>query len=421
MNAPATKDLPQPPVGRGAFYGWWIVAATFVVGFLVAGGTVNALGVLVKPIAESLNVGRAELGAVITVKLIVNALLSPWVGSMLATRSIRGIMLVGAAAMGLGLAMAAFAQSLWPIYLGLGVLAGVASTAALFLPCIALVSNWFDRLRGRALGLVTLGPTLSGAVVPVLLSLLVDEVGWRTSLLLAAAVATVILLPVIWFFVLDRPEDCGQFPDGDPDGPRTPEAEADDTWTIRRAVRSRDVWLVVGTIGTANFAVVAMLVHLIPYATDTGLSGERAALVFSVMTLLGALGGPLFGTLADYLSIKRLLIASMLCQFAAVLLFAELEGQFGLSLAAGTLGLGFGGLMPLVTLAVGRMFGVASLTRIMGLATPLSLLFYAPAAPLTGYLYDTRGDYELALQVLLVAPLLAIAFLCFLKVPRARD
>ena len=258
-------------------------------------------------------------------------------------------------------------------------------------------------------------------MVPVLLSLLVDEVGWRTSLLLAAAVATVILLPVIWFFVLDRPEDWGQFPDGDPDGPRTPEAEADDTWTIRRAVRSRDVWLVVGTIGTANFAVVAMLVHLIPYATDTGLSGERAALVFSVMTLLGALGGPLFGTLADYLSIKRLLIASMLCQFAAVLLFAELEGQFGLSLAAGTLGLGFGGLMPLVTLAVGRMFGVASLTRIMGLATPLSLLFYAPAAPLTGYLYDTRGDYELALQVLLVAPLLAIAFLCFLKVPRARD
>lgn len=421
MSAPVAERGRQPPVGRGGFYGWWIVAATFVIGFLVAGGTVNALGVLVKPIAESLDVGRAELGAVVTVKLLVNALLSPWVGALLATRSIRGIMLVGAVAMGLGLATASLAQSLWPVYLGLGVLAGVASTAALFLPCIALVSNWFTRLRGRALGLATLGPTLSGAVIPVVLSLLVDEVGWRTSLLLAAAVATVILLPVIWFFVLDRPEDRGQFPDGDPATPPTPEAESDETWTIRRAVRSRDVWLVVGTIGTANFAVVAMLVHLIPYATDTGLSGERAALVFSVMTLMGALGGPLFGTLADYLSIKRLLIASMLCQFAAVLLFAELEGQLGLSLAAGTLGLGFGGLMPLVTLTVGRMFGVASLTRIMGLATPLSLLFYAPAAPLTGYLYDTQGNYELALQVLLVAPLLAVGFLCFLKIPRARD
>ena len=170
MNAPATKGRPRPPVGGGAFYGWWIVVATFVVGFLVAGGTVNAFGVLVKPIAESLNVGRAELGAVITVKLAVNALLSPWVGSLLARRSIRGIMLTGAAAMGLGLATAAFAQSLWPIYLGLGVLAGVAGTAALFLPCIALVSNWFTRLRGRALGLATLGPTLSGVVIPVLLS-----------------------------------------------------------------------------------------------------------------------------------------------------------------------------------------------------------------------------------------------------------
>ena len=126
-------------------------------------------------------------------------------------------MLTGAAAMGLGLAVAAFAQSLWPIYLGLGVLAGVASTAALFLPCIALVSNWFTRLRGRALGLVTLGPTLSGAVVPVVLSLLVDEVGWSASLLLAAGVATAILLPVIWFFVRDRPEDCDQLPDGDPE------------------------------------------------------------------------------------------------------------------------------------------------------------------------------------------------------------
>ena len=421
MNAPATKGRPRPPVGGSAFYGWWIVAATFVVGFLVAGGTVNAFGVLVKPIAESLNVGRAELGAVITVKLTVNALLSPWVGALLARRSIRGIMLTGAAAMGLGLATAAFAQSLWPIYLGLGVLAGVASTAALFLPCIALVSNWFTRLRGRALGLATLGPTLSGVVIPVLLSLLVDEVGWSASLLLAAAVATVVLLPVIWFFVLDRPEDCGQLPDGDPDTPRTPDVKSGETWTIRRAVRSPRVWLLVGAIGTANFAVVAMLVHLIPYATDTGLSGERAALVFSVMTLMGALGGPLFGTLADYLSIKRLLIASMLCQFAAVLLFAELQGQLGLSLAAGTLGLGFGGLMPLMALAVGRMFGVESLTRIMGLCTPLSLLFYAPAAPLTGYLYDTHGSYELALQVLMAGPVLAIAFLCALKIPPARD
>ena len=186
-------------------------------------------------------------------------------------------------------------------------------------------------------------------------------------------------------------------------------------------MRSPEVWLLVGAIGTANFAVVAMLVHLIPYATDTGLSGERAALVFSVMTLMGALGGPLFGTLADYLSIKRLLIASMLCQFVAVLLFAELQGQLGLSLAAGTLGLGFGGLMPLVTLAVARMFGVESLTRIMGLCTPLSLLFYAPAAPLTGYLYDTHGSYELALRVLMAAPLLAIAFLWALRIPPARD
>ena len=90
MNAPATKGRQQPPVGGGGFYGWWIVAVTFVVGFLVAGGTVSALGVLVKPIAESLDVGRAELGAVITLKLAVNAALSPWVGALLARRSIRG-------------------------------------------------------------------------------------------------------------------------------------------------------------------------------------------------------------------------------------------------------------------------------------------------------------------------------------------
>ena len=76
--------------------------------------------------------------------------------------------------------------------------------------------------------------------------------------------------------------------------------------------------------------------------------------------------------------------------------------------------------MPLVTLAVARMFGVESLTRIMGVCTPLSLLFYAPAAPLTGYLYDVHGSYELALQVLMAAPVLAIAFLSALRIPPAR-
>ena len=114
---PTPESDPLMPGTRPEFFGWWIVGSTFAVGFLVTGGLFHAFGVLVKPISASLNVGRAELSAVISLQVIVGALLSPWVGSMIATRSIRGIMLTGALALILGLTIASFADSLWLLWL----------------------------------------------------------------------------------------------------------------------------------------------------------------------------------------------------------------------------------------------------------------------------------------------------------------
>ena len=104
-------------------------------------------------------------------------------------------------------------------------------------------------------------------------------------------------------------------------------------------------------------------------------------------------------------------------QFTGIVGISQVSTALELSITTAFFGLGFGGVMPLYAVALVRLFGAASLPRVMGIISPFLVPFSLFAPPFVGYLYDVNGDYQLAFRILLLFPLAAIATLYFLRFP----
>ena len=77
-----------------------------------------------------------------------------------------------------------------------------------------VVAKWFDRQRGRAIGIASMGPPTGGFLLSLLAGALIQAASWRVTLLVYAA-AHLAIVPFIYAVVRNRPEDLGQQPDGE--------------------------------------------------------------------------------------------------------------------------------------------------------------------------------------------------------------
>ncbi len=212
-NAPKPLTAAAPPSG-GVFYGWWIVSASLFVQFVTAGTTFYAYGVLLKPLSEDLGVSRFAVGSALSMLMLVGAIAGPLIGREVDRRGARHLMLLGAALMSAGFLAFSRIEGVLGLYITFG--GFVALGAALLGPITntALVTNWFQKARGIALGISQIGISLSGMVMAFVATWLVAEYGWRGAIHSFAAVPLVLMAPVIAVVVVNRPEDRGLWRDG---------------------------------------------------------------------------------------------------------------------------------------------------------------------------------------------------------------
>lgn len=404
---------------RRSFYGWRIVAAAFLVQGLSTGATVYVYGVFLKPLAEEFGASRMASGLGLSAFFTVQALVSPGLGRALDVRSIRTLMLVGVALLCGGLALIAAGNALWQLGVVFAVLVGLGSVMTGPLAASTLVANWFTTQRGRALGLAALGTSFCGFFLPPIASLLIESIGWRAACLLLAAGVGAILLPVVAMVVVSRPEERGTTPDGapavvaHPGAPAPPEASAR---TSRSLLRDRDFWSITGGIGLLAASAVALLTHLVAFATDLGIEPQNAAWLLSVSAGFAMCGKLFFGSIADRVDLRVAFWSMVGVQLLGwmALLYGTDYGT--LLFAAGILGLGTGGNLPMSGALVGATFGRADFGRVTGLMSPMMLALTLVTPPLAGYLFDRSGSYDLAFRILFGLTLFAALPISFLRV-----
>ena len=411
--------MPSPP--HPHFSGWRVCAYSALTQALAIGFTLGAVGLFAAPVGEEFGISATFFNVGVGGFTLVMNLSMPLIGRALDRGSIRSVMALGAVVLAASLVGIAVATEVWQVAvcwivgcaLGMAMLGPVASSTAM--------ANWFDRLRGRAIGIANVGAPAGPLVIVPIAALAFEPFGWRPVLLAFAAASLLVALPAARFGMIDRPGEVGQRPDGEdpPEAAGLPGSLADEgAWDAPSILRSRAFWML--ALGAALFGGQGIVVgaNSIPFLQHRGASVALSGAVPIAMGV-GAIAGPLvFGPLADRIHPRSLFIGLcglVVVAFGALLLPLPLPALLGLLVVCGLVG---GSMMPVYGAAIGRLFGVASFGQVMGLGALVAVPIGAGAPIAFGYAFDATGSYAAGLAGLMVAMVIAAGF--FFGVPTGR-
>lgn len=402
------------------FHGWRIVALAFLTNYVSVGFVFYSYGVFFKALAVDFGGSRLGVSIGLTAMTCVSALAAPFVGRLLDRGKTRVLMTLGALLMGLGFVVGSRVATLLELYAVLGFFMGLAVCMLGGISSATLVAHWFVAKRGTALGLAAMGVSVSGVIMPPLGTALIEHIGWRSTFLVYAAIAWLVLAPATFRFVIDRPEDVGQRPDG---RPPARESAPDGETPVERPPRTAQIlrdgrfWRIAAALALNFCCMSAVLTHAVPHVTDLGVPATRAALVLSAMAGLGAVGKPLFGALTDRMDKRLTLSMCTGLQMLGVWLLLQVSSLPALVIAGAVFGLGMGGVVPLQGALVGAVFGRVAFGRVMGLLSPAMLPVQMIGVPLAGYIHDRSGSYRAAFQLFLGLFALSLLAIGWLRLP----
>ena len=321
-----------------------------------------------------------------------------------------GILMAGGALIGLGATSLAGAFYFFYFFNALGYVCGGP------LPCQVLVSRWFDKTRGKVMGIAYLGIGVGGAIVPLLTAWMTAHVGWRMSLQLLGALIVLIALPLA-YFVRENPGD-------DPGGaPLKP--SRNENASISAILRTPAFYLLAIGSMCSIAAVGGTNQHLKLFLSlDRGYSQADAAAIISLVLTISIVGRLLMGWLADRMPRKHVMLLIYVLVAAAIplLMARAAPGAASMYAFAAVFGLGLGGEYLIIPLMAGELFGIGVLGRVMGIVLTADGVAEATAPMLIGYMRDRTGSYNTGFFLLVAIALVGAAAIALLpRALRARE
>jgi MFS family permease len=414
------------------FYGWYVLAASFVILFLSSGSRF-VFGVMVKPMEDEFGWTRGAISLAVFLSLAVYALATVVTGRLYDRFGPKWVIVVSTLLFSAGYALMSTMDSLWQFLFYYGVVSA-AGLGGITVPLFGtLVGHWFERRRGLAVSLAFAGACLGQFfLVPVFSEMVLDS-GWRTASLWIAVLALVVNLPLAFAIVRGDPEKLGMAPygaDSTGEASRTAGRSAVVTsadgfatavpvdLTLSEAMRTRSFWLftvVMVICGSADFLVTT---HLVAMVTDYGVSPEAGANMLAWLGLLSLGGVLLAGPSADAIGNKTPIAVTFALRIILCALLFSFKGTASFWVFA--LGFGFTMLVtaPLTTTLLGRLYGMTHLGLLTGFITMAHTLGGGVWAYAAGLMFDRTGEYDLALLV--SAGMAALALACTLLIREQR-
>jgi MFS family permease len=394
----------------GIFYGWWLVLVTFGILLLGAGYGMYSFTVLAIRLEEQFGWSRTAVMGSASAWAICFGLSSPLVGYCLDRFGARRTMAFSVVVAGLAYLLMSRMSSLWMLYAG-SFIAGGSVAGFTLVPAQTLMSHWFNRFRGRAMGLTMLGTGCGGLAFPPLINAIVEATDWSNGYLLGTGVLWIGVLPLVVLFVRSTPSELGLLADGAAAAEEGAQSTAQATTGVplKVAVTLGAFWLFVVMVVCHTFSGSATNLHFHPFAIHSGFDHQVAANFLGLaigFSMLGRIGG---GFLADRFNPRYLMVANG-CLFAsAIAVLAVGIVELGITSTAPLyafaplFGLGLGGSVVITPVFVGRCFGLLSFGKILGFINMGFALGVAVGPTLLGRLFDVTGGYRIGLWIVFAA------------------
>ncbi len=411
--------------GGHLFYGWYIVAAAFIILFFNAGAR-YAFGVLFKPMIDEFGWSRGSVSLVFFVNMIVFALGLLLTGKLYDRYGPKWVIILATLFISAGFALTSAIQTIGQFFFSYGVLAalGIAGTAVPFIATVT--SKWFEKRRGLAISLALSGNSLGHFALVPLFSLFTLSYGWRSLYLSIGIIILMVNILIALFVMRGDPHHLGLKPFGREDeksGKTNPVGNLLSSMNhedlgLKQAMRTRSYWLFVVIMFICGGGDYFATTHLIPLATDHGVSPQTAGNMLGWYGLMSLAGILVAGPAADRIGNKIPIFLTFTLRVFLYLLVLQDKTLPSLYLFAFLFGFTHLITAPLTPMLIGKLYGVSSIGILTGFVNTLHFLGGGFWAYIAGVIFDETGSYQLAF--ILLAGAAALAALCSLGIVERR-
>ena len=401
------------------FFGWRMVAIAVAIDFFAVGFAFQTYPVIQLHLEKELELSRLVTTLTIPIFMMCSAIFFPIVGRLLDKYSVRKIIVWGGFIYSLSLMTLYFSVNYLTFIFIYGLPIALGATLMGNLATSKLVSSWFERQAGRALGFAAVGVSFAGFIFPnftqyFLMDIMLLE--WREVYLVFGIFLLVIITPLIYLLVIDKPSDVGQEIDG---GLIVKSDEVEENfgteWEIKDLLKNRNFWILTAVFALQFSSMMAILAHLTFYASERGWI-DQAAFIFGMYAIPAMLSKIVFGWLVEKkLDPRMAVFISLGLQAAGLLMITLTQSPTQLALVIALFGFGGGAGLPMSNILFRNTFSPRSFGTSRGLSQPFIFLFQATGTPGVALLFEYYGNYDNAFLLLTGMVVLAMFIIWLMK------
>lgn len=381
--------------------GFLLIGLCFLLG-VVSRGMTDSFSVFVLPIGQTFGVDRASVTGIYAIVMIGVGFGGPLTGFLVDRLGPKRMVLIGVAAMGLGLALSSLAHAVWQFYPTFGLLGGIGCAALGSVMQASILGRWFNRRLGTALATAYSANGVGVTIMAPLAQVLVEHHGWQMTYALLGGFVLLLLVPITllpW-----RVIEAGH------PALRQLTGAGGEAWRqgpdMGQALRSGGFWNLCAAFSLTSVGVYSLTPQIVPYLVERGFAPLGAASAIGFTGLLMPVGMIGFNWLADRGGRRFSVLASYACTMAGVACLLTLRGpedRLLLALFVGLFGVSMGSRGPMISTLATLRFRGPHLGRIYGTITLAMGLGSALGAWLGGFLHDLTGGYGAIMALSLVA------------------
>lgn len=404
------------------FYGWVIVISLVVIGAMLY-GVRQSYGVFFKSIESEFDISRTLTSGVFSAFSIFYCVFTILAGWALDRYGPKFVTFAMGFFTGSSLLLTSQTNSPWQLFISYSLLLAVGMSAV-YNVVMTTTSRWFDKKRGIALGIASSGAGLGPVAIAPFATYLIFNFDWRTAYIVVGSLAGLVAISLS-MLLKKEPGEIGALPDGVK--PEPGETMVQDkreepqpvSFSLRQAFGTTSFWFFTAYLFVHGICLNLVFTHLVPHATDVGISAARAAVILSLMGGFSISGRLLTGWTSDKIGRKVSVIISALLHTGALIGLVCSQELWMFYLFAVFFGFSWGGLVTSTFALIGDVFGLRSLGIITGVMNNGYGLGSAIGPLMGGFIFDISKDYSMAFLATAIAMLIATLLLALTKRERA--
>ncbi len=347
-----------------------------------------------------------------------SALFALFFGVIMQRVSARNFMIGGSVVFILAYLALSQIQTYWH-FLGIYVLFAFGIVMSGMMPSVLMVTRWFDKYRGLAVGILLMGSSFGAALFSGIVAPLLKNYGWRTTSLVLAGIMTIMVFIPFVILLRNHPSEKNTFADGLPSNKSNEAASMLEGFTVSDVVKMPVFYLLAFVTAVMWFCIVGVTQNQTIFFKDVGLDAGFSAKVLVTFGISAMVGKLLFGFLSDRFDKRMImLLATISLAVGSAILRVMDTNPTGLAfIYAVVYGVGFSGAFTMIQVMIAEYFGGKNYPKILGLFTMIDTLAGSAGAIVLGSIRTNTGSYVPSFTLMLGLSLVAIAMVIVMRKP----